>query len=194
MSFSRLSSPPVIALAFVATLSVAMTDDWAPVDVWYMVLELAAALVAVTYLLAHCILRLGLLERQSDAGLLERIGKVLRLPAIAGVIMFLVITIDPHVSVAAFPQRQISYPVERILCPSSGLRPAVAVKDSRICLRREDRRAAGLVHAASVERVDIALVPANFAVGARGRMVAEEVSRGVLTRARFVRAVALKYG
>ena len=103
MSFSRLSSPPVIALAFVATLSVAMTDDWAPVDVWYMVLELAAALVAVTYLLAHCILRLGLLERQSDAGLLERIGKVLRLPAIAGVIMFLVITIDPHVSVAAFP-------------------------------------------------------------------------------------------
>ena len=191
MNVFNLSSPRVLTLAFMAALGIAMADDWAAGDALYLVLQLASGLVVVTYLLARFIVRLGLLERQSDTDLLERIGRVLRLPAIAGYLVFLAITIDPHLSAAVSPPRQITFPVERIPCAGSGLRPAVAVKDGRICLRREDGQPAGLAHPASVERVDLALVPSGFAVGARGRLVAEEVSRGVLTRTQFIRPVAL---
>ena len=192
MNFTRLSSPLVLAVIFLVALTVSANDDWAVGGAVWIVLQLAAALVAAAYLLAHFLFGLGLLQRESDTVLLERTCGLLRLPAAASVLLFLAITIDPHVSTVASPPRQISYPVERVPCANSGLRPTVAVKDGQICLRRNDSGATGLAHPASVERVDLGLVQADIAVGATGRMFAEEVSRGLLTRARFVRPVALK--
>lgn len=190
VNWPRLSSPLVLAAIFLLALTVSAKDDWAVSSAAWIVLQLAAVLVAATYLLAHALFSLDLLQRESDTVLLERTCGLLRLPAAASVLLFLVITIDPHISTIASPPREISYPVQRVPCADSGLRPTVAVKNGQICLRREDGRVAGLAHPASVERVDLALVPADFAVGTRGRLVAGEVSRGVLTRTQFIRPVA----
>jgi hypothetical protein len=165
---TRLSLPLVLAAVFLAALTVSATDDWA--------VDGAAWIV---------------LQRESDTVLLERTCGLLRLPAAAGVGLFVVITIDPHICTIASPPREISYPVERVPCADSGLRPTMAVKNGQICLRREDARAAALPHPASVERVDLALVPAGFAVGSEGQMLRDEVSPGLMTRARFVRPIEL---
>ena len=187
MIASRLASPLALAAVVLATLLVSVMDDWAAGDGLWIVLQLAAALVAVHYLLARFLVAFGLLERQADADLLERTCGMLHLPAIASALLFLAITLDPHVSTIASSPRLISYPVTRIPCAGSGLRPTVAVKDGKICLRR-DRGA----DPASVERVDLALASGTIALGAKGRMFAQEVRSGLLTRARFVRPVALR--
>lgn len=191
VTWTRLSLPLALAAVFLVALTVSATDDWAVDGAAWIVLQLAAALVAATYLLARVLFSLDLLQRESDTILLERTCALLRLPAAASVGLFVIITMDPHISTIASPPREISYPVERVPRADSGLRPAVAVKNGQICLRREDGRAAGLAHPASVERVDIALVPAGFAVGTAGHMVREEVSPGLMTRARFVRPIEL---
>lgn len=104
MNLFNLSTPLVATLAFVAALGIAMADDWAAGGALCMVLQWASALVAVTYLLARFIFRPGLPERQSDTDLLERIGRVLRLPAIADSFVFLAITIA-LISALPFPHR-----------------------------------------------------------------------------------------
>lgn len=192
MIVARLTSPPALAAVVLAALLVSVMDDWAAGDGLWIVLQLAAALIAATYLLARLLGGLGLLEREADADLLERTCNLLRLPGIASALLLLAITLDPHISSIASKPRQISYPVMRIPCAGSGLRPTVAVQDGQICLRRDDNRFSGLAHPSSVERVDLALVPAGMALGAKGRLFAEEVQRGLLTKARFVRPVELK--
>ena len=192
MIVARLTSPPALAAVVLAALLVSVMDDWAAGDGLWIVLQLAAVLIAATYLLARLLGGLGLLEREADADLLERTCNLLRLPATASALLFLAITLDPHISSIASKPRQISYPVMRIPCVASGLRPTVAVQDGQICLRRDDNRFSGLAHPSSVERVDLALVPAGMALGAKGRLFAEEVQRGLLTKARFARPVALK--
>lgn len=187
MTFSRPGSPPALALVVIATLLLAALDDWAADDGQWIVLQLAAILVAASYLLAQALVSRDLLERRADADLLERACGVLRVPAIAGAFLFLAVTLDPHITTIVSAPRPISYPVTRVPCAGSGLRPTVAVKDGKVCLRREPA-----TNPASVERVNLILVSGPIAVGAKGRMFVEEVPQGLLTRARFVRLLALR--
>ena len=93
---TRLSLPLVLAAVFLAALTVSATDDWA--------VDGAAWIV---------------LQRESDTLLLERTCGLLRLPAAAGVGLFVGITMDPHISTIASPPQEISYPVERVLVPTA---------------------------------------------------------------------------
>ena len=119
MTWTRLSLPLVLTAVFLAALTVSTSDDWAVDGAAWIVLQLAAALVAATYLLAHVLFSLDLLQRESDTLLLERTCGLLRLPAAAGVGLFAVITMDPHISTMASPPQEISHPVERVLVPTA---------------------------------------------------------------------------
>ncbi|MGE8142924.1 hypothetical protein ACQKOE_13190 [Novosphingobium sp. NPDC080210] len=90
--------PLALAAVFLAALTVSATDDWAVDGAAWIVLQLAAALVAATYLLARVLFSLDLLQRDSDTLLLERTCGLLRLPAAAGVGLFVIITMDPHIA------------------------------------------------------------------------------------------------
>ena len=66
VNWPRLSSPLVLAAIFLLALTVSAKDDWAVGSAAWIVLQLAAALVAATYLLARVLFSLDLLQRESD--------------------------------------------------------------------------------------------------------------------------------
>lgn len=175
------------ALFLIVMLAINYFDHWLTTSALWSALWMLSAMPTLLFLGASFVTSRDLLQRPADAAVLRRMTRLLRWPALAGLLVFSAGTLDPHLSSLLGRSTTQQLHVERVLCQGTGLRPSLPVQSGLMCFAEARNTAAR--QGRSIIRVDADLVPPSLSVGDAGVLTLMTIPSGLLTAQRYTKPV-----